>query len=283
MFEIIVLVYVFIFGAIFASFASAVAWRTGNKEYFEILSKAKKSKDKKDLKIKRKKYSLLYGRSMCTKCETPLPWWALIPIFSYIFFNGKCHHCKKKISIFYPMMEIVSGIFFVVIAQNYFANVFDLYKAIFFLVAFFALLILSFQDLWFEEISDRIALSAIALLSSSQLIHFIYTGDIDTLITIIISCALLLVIFSIIVIFTGAMGGGDLRAFAILGITFTFPSLLFVLTLSFIFASIVGTLMAFLTKKKDVMHFHVRLIPFLTLGFVIIAGWGNILLSNFLA
>ena len=36
-----------------------------------------------------------------------------VPILSYIFQKGRCKHCQEKISIFYPMFELLTGVLFV--------------------------------------------------------------------------------------------------------------------------------------------------------------------------
>lgn len=48
---------------------------------------------------------LSYPPSHCPKCQHKLAIWQLIPLFSYIMLRGKCHYCKTKISITYPMVE----------------------------------------------------------------------------------------------------------------------------------------------------------------------------------
>ena len=51
--------------------------------------------------------SLLYPRSFCPKCESKIEWFDNIPILSYLFLNGKCRKCKTKISLIYPLNEIL--------------------------------------------------------------------------------------------------------------------------------------------------------------------------------
>jgi len=56
--------------------------------------------------------SILVGRSFCDKCKKPLSFWQLIPVFSYIFLKGKCGYCHKKIGLFFPTIEVVTGLCF---------------------------------------------------------------------------------------------------------------------------------------------------------------------------
>ena len=58
--------------------------------------------------------SILYPPSHCPHCRHRLAWYDLIPLISYIQLGGKCRYCKEKISLFYPLLELVTGIAFVI-------------------------------------------------------------------------------------------------------------------------------------------------------------------------
>ena len=63
--------------------------------------------------------SIAYPPSKCPKCQTPLKWYHNIPLLSYIMLHGKCAYCKEKISIQYPIVELFTGLFFIVIFLKY--------------------------------------------------------------------------------------------------------------------------------------------------------------------
>lgn len=52
------------------------------------------------------------GRSMCDHCGHKLHVRDLIPLFSWIVQAGKCRYCRKKISVFYPLVELGLGLSF---------------------------------------------------------------------------------------------------------------------------------------------------------------------------
>lgn len=56
--------------------------------------------------------SIVFPPSKCPKCGNKLKWWHNIPVLSYILLRGKCGFCKDKISIQYPIVEIVTMILF---------------------------------------------------------------------------------------------------------------------------------------------------------------------------
>ncbi len=80
---------IFIFGAIIGSFLNVVILRYGVKS--------------------------LNGRSSCPSCGKKLAWFELIPIFSFLFLRGRCGACGRKISWQYPIVEIITGLLFLLI------------------------------------------------------------------------------------------------------------------------------------------------------------------------
>lgn len=55
----------------------------------------------------------LLTRSFCHGCLTPLPWYHLVPVFSYINLKGACAYCPRKIFWCVPFAEFLGGIWFV--------------------------------------------------------------------------------------------------------------------------------------------------------------------------
>jgi leader peptidase (prepilin peptidase)/N-methyltransferase len=47
------------------------------------------------------------SRSFCPTCGNPIKWYDNIPLLSYIILRGKCRNCKEKISIRYPLIELI--------------------------------------------------------------------------------------------------------------------------------------------------------------------------------
>jgi leader peptidase (prepilin peptidase)/N-methyltransferase len=91
---LIILIF-FAFGTIIGSFLNVVIYRTNTGK------------------------SLL-GRSACMSCKKRLAWYELVPIFSFIFLNGRCGHCKTRISYQYVLVEFLTGLVFALIYLKFF-------------------------------------------------------------------------------------------------------------------------------------------------------------------
>jgi leader peptidase (prepilin peptidase)/N-methyltransferase len=57
--------------------------------------------------------SVVHPRSRCAACGRPLAWYENIPVISYIVLRGRCRTCGTRISLQYPIVEIVTAAAFV--------------------------------------------------------------------------------------------------------------------------------------------------------------------------
>src|SRR3989338_7920584 len=53
------------------------------------------------------------GRSKCRVCEIPIGAGDLVPVLSYLRLRGRCRSCKSVISWQYPLVELATGVLFV--------------------------------------------------------------------------------------------------------------------------------------------------------------------------
>ena len=63
------------------------------------------------------KQDITHTRSYCPNCNHRLEFLDLIPVLSYIFLGGKCRYCKQKIRPRYLILELLSGISFLLFAM----------------------------------------------------------------------------------------------------------------------------------------------------------------------
>lgn len=60
-----------------------------------------------------KKEDIVSERSHCMSCGNVLKWYELIPLFSFLMQGGKCRNCKVKLSLQYPMIELLNGLVYI--------------------------------------------------------------------------------------------------------------------------------------------------------------------------
>jgi len=58
-------------------------------------------------------------RSQCPQCHTPLAARDLMPILSWVVAKGRCRHCQCRVSIRYPLIEVLLGGLFVWLYARY--------------------------------------------------------------------------------------------------------------------------------------------------------------------
>ncbi len=106
-----------------------------------------------------KEENIAFPASHCTSCNTNLKWYHNIPVFSWLFLGGKCAFCKDKISIQYPIIELLTALLF---AGVYYKLENLPYSFIAGLV-FALLLALSLIDLRYKAVPDSLNLGALTL------------------------------------------------------------------------------------------------------------------------
>lgn len=103
--------------------------------------------------------SVSFPASHCMSCNTPLRIWHNIPILSWLFLRGRCAFCGAKISIQYPIVEVLSALIFLFTALKLGVNV----QALGVALVFDLLLALSVIDFYYKMVPDSINLSALTL------------------------------------------------------------------------------------------------------------------------
>ncbi len=96
------------------------------------------------------------GRSYCDHCKKKIEAYDLIPVFSYLYLQGKCRFCGKKINPRYPFVEILTGVLFVL--TFLYAPVDPLTLKILYLGVISTLIVIFFSDLKYQIIPDRMQL-----------------------------------------------------------------------------------------------------------------------------
>lgn len=164
------------------------------------------------------------GRSFCPNCRHNLSWQDLFPVLSFIFLRGKCRYCKKKISWQYPLVELFTGILFVLIF-----NQSAIFNSLYLLVISCFLIIIFIFDLKHYIIPDKILFPAIIIAVIYNLIF--WQNIINNLLAAVIACGFFLIIF---LISKGKwMGFGDVKLAFLMGLFLGVSNVLAALFLAF--------------------------------------------------
>ncbi|MEK7536245.1 MAG: prepilin peptidase [Patescibacteria group bacterium] len=223
---------VFLLGLIIGSFISAITYRIP------------------------KKIDFIKGRSFCDSCKKKLAWYDNIPLFSFLLYKGKSRCCEKKISIRYPLIELVSVIG-AVVAWLFFGN-------LAFVILFFLTLCIFIIDLEHQIIPDELTwiILLLGLIANSQ-----------SPMTVLFSAFFLslLLLFLHLITKGRGMGLGDVKLAVALGLWLGLEKGLIWLILSFIIGGIVASILLLLKKAK--LKTKIAFGPFLIIAFWLILLW----------
>lgn len=98
--------------------------------------------------------SIVFPPSKCPKCNHKLYFWHNIPVLSYILLRGKCYFCKEKISIQYPLIEILTSVLFLLSFYKFGLSA----KFLFAIIVISCLIIMSMTDLKEKLVDCNIAI-----------------------------------------------------------------------------------------------------------------------------
>ena len=107
---------VFVLGLVIGSFLNVVIYRLPIMLDREWRAQARELLPSADsaattipsLSIER--FGLSTPRSACPACKAPIRAWQNIPLISWVILRGRCAACRTKISLRYPVVELITGI-----------------------------------------------------------------------------------------------------------------------------------------------------------------------------
>jgi len=224
--------------------------------------------------------SIVKPPSACPGCEKPIRFYDNIPILSYILLKGKCRDCGTKISIRYPLVELLTGIFFFILYRQ-FGFTFEL---LVFMIFLSLLIVISFIDLDFQIIPDILSIGGIVLGFILAIIRpfFRYLeprfGILDSLYGIALGGGLLFAIAWLYQFFTKreGMGGGDIKLLGMIGAFCGWKGVVFSLVSGSVLGTIVG--IPLILAKGQGTKYAIPFGPFLSLGAIIYVFKGDTLI-----
>ncbi len=230
-------------------------------------------------------FSIIWPASRCPSCNVPIKFYDNIPILSYIFLGGKCRYCNKNISLRYPFVEFLNGFLYVIIINRFGFE----WHRIFYFIFCSALIVITFIDLDFQIIPDRITLPGILIgfITGSFLLPdpFMKSSALGWKSSIIGSVTGF-VLYTLIA-FAGskifkkeAMGGGDIKMMAMVGAVIGWKGIILTTFLGSLTGSIAGIISMIIRgrEKGSLIPFG----PFLAFGSIISLFYGQEILLWYL-
>lgn len=256
------------------------------------------------------KHSVVSGRSRCPRCGRALKWFELIPLVSFIIQFGRCRSCRERISIQYPLVELLAGLIFVFVplslehsdAFRALNRSYYLLYSVCYILIFLTLLLIALIDLRLRLIPDEadifLGILGLALVASHGFVlsslnpNYILTPPsfigsysllfglssplwLNRLAAVLAAAGF----FAFLVLITRgrAMGMGDVKLAAALGLVFGWPDIILITILAFITGSLAS--LGLIAAKRATMKGQVPFVPFLAAGAMLVFFWGEKIVS----
>ena len=217
-----------------------------------------------------KKQSVLFPRSYCTTCSTPIRPLDNIPAISYLVLKGKCRDCNNNISITYPFIEIITTL--LVLAGFFkFGLTFDF---LVYVLVVPALVIITAVDIKHQIIPNVITLPGLAL----GLVAGSYSiGYVNSFMGFLLGFGLF---YLVTLLSNGGMGGGDIKYIAAAGAFVGWQKVLLIIFISAVLGTLVGLFQIIVQKKtrKNIIPFG----PLLAVATLITLFYGNLLIKLYI-
>lgn len=216
-------------------------------------------------------FNLSVPRSTCPKCDTQLRLIDNIPVLSWLFLHGKCHHCQNPISIRYPAIEMLTAILSFSVA-SYFGFSYFTVALLFFT---FVLIAATFIDLDTMLLPDQLTLPLMWAGITLSLVQISPVSLQDSIIGAIAGYLCLWSVYWVFKLLTGkeGMGYGDFKLLAALGAWLGWQHLPLIILLSSLVGLVFGLIQLRLQKQGIDKAFPFG--PYLA-----IAGWISLLWGN---
>lgn len=238
----------------------------------------------------------ILGRSQCDFCKKKLKAKDLVPVFSYLVLKGKCRYCSKKLSTQYPIVELLTGIVFVLtwsyipiinnvilgtrqlagtpesILIRFWTSQNDILRLLY-LGLISSLIVIFFADWKYHVIPDQMQIILFVFSAAIIYLEGFFT-PFSFLIRLSDGLIVMLPILGLYLLTKGkGMGFGDVKLAFIIGFFLQIVAGLLAIYFAFVSGAIFGGFLVFLKKKKfkDSIAFG----PFLALGFAVMIFFGK--------
>ncbi|MBL0699282.1 MAG: prepilin peptidase [Desulfosarcina sp.] len=214
------------------------------------------------------------SRSVCPDCGSIIRFYDNIPVVSYLLLKRRCRHCGFIIPFRYPLVEISSGLFAILILKQFGFSIDSFVYFVFIAV----LIVVTFIDFDHRIIPDVITLPGIPVFFGLSLL--LPESDwIKSILGILVGGGSLLTVAWVYALLTGkeGMGGGDIKLLAMAGALVGWKGVLFTIFVSSAAGALIGIILMLRTRKG--LKLAVPFGPFISLGAVVYIFFGPALIN----
>ena len=214
--------------------------------------------------------------SFCPQCQAPIRFYDNLPVLSYVLLRARCRNCRARISIVYPIVELMTGGLFLLMYYRFGVTLDFIHGCLFVTL----LIPVSWIDARWYIIPNSIVIVGLALGLGMTIAISVERHDWGYLLEHLIGALagggilLLIAILGKAILRKEAMGGGDIKLMALIGLFLgAWQNLLTVVVVSAFIGSIVGALLILFTER-DRQH-PIPYGPFLAIAATLNLFWGE--------
>ena len=218
--------------------------------------------------------SIAFPPSHCTSCGYELKAVDLIPVIRYLFLKRKCRKCGEKISINYPLVELLNGVLYLLIFLRFGLSL----SFVFYSLLTSLLIVISYIDLDSKYIYSSTTILGVVL-AAIYIVVGLYTKDIS-ISNNILGGAIGYGIIYLIVVITKGMGQGDAEVAGVCGLFIGIKGILVCLFIAVVLGGLVAAIILIfkLKEKKSEIAFS----PYISIGSIVYILLGKEILSLYL-
>jgi prepilin signal peptidase PulO-like enzyme (type II secretory pathway) len=201
----------------------------------------------------------LSGSSHCLSCATPLKFYELVPLFSYLFLRGRCRTCRSLIPSRYFLVELLTGVLFVGVILT----VTDIISLIYMLIFVSILVVIAVYDMYHMIIPDELVLALLSVVLMYEFYQHTTGLPISTFVWNLFAAFLgSLFLLALWRISKGQwIGFGDVKLVFPLGMAVGSTGVFSMVVLAFWIGAIVGLIMLGIQKLRRRGQPHLRFLP----------------------
>jgi leader peptidase (prepilin peptidase) / N-methyltransferase len=208
----------------------------------------------------------MMGRSYCPRCRQQIAWYDNLPLLSYVILWGSCRSCRQPILIQYPLVELATGVLFILSFHFGHFETLAVLRNCFLASVMVLIFIIDFR--WYL-ILDMVTLPSMAIVLAMNL--WLGADLLNLALSGIIGGGFFLLQY---LISQGKwIGGGDIRMGVLMGLALGWPGVGMATLLAYLMGAIAGLVLILAGKKK--MGSQLPFGVFLSSATVIVLFWGR--------